>query len=195
MDKEINKECEITREDLRKARAEIETYIDVTEEDLMKIYSLATGYARERRSQEVPVAEVMTRDVVAVKTDADIHEAARLLSEQGVGALPVVDEENHVTGVLTDSDLLFMLGVKRKHGFKDLMKHILGEPCLKHQKEGKVSDFMTSPAVVVTPDQDIREAARLLEQKRIKRLPVVDEQNRLVGIITRADVLRGVVRL
>ncbi len=49
MDKEINKECEITREDLRKARAEIETYIDVTEEDLMKIYSLATGYARERR--------------------------------------------------------------------------------------------------------------------------------------------------
>ncbi len=195
MEKEISEECEFTREDLRKARAEIETYIDVTEEDLMRIYSLALHYARERRSQQLLISEVMTRDVVAVTKNADIHEAARLLSEKGVGGLPVVDEQHHVAGVLTDSDVLFMLGVERKHGFKDLLRYIFGEPLPEQQKKGKVSDFMSSPAVVVRSGQDVREAAMLLEQKRIKRLPVVDEQNRLVGIITRADILKALTRL
>src|SRR5271157_5828244 len=94
--------CEIIADDLRKARRELETYIDVTEEDLMKIYSLALRYAQERRSQQVPVAEVMTREVVTVKADAEMDEAVRLLSEKGVGGMPVVDDENRVVGVVTE---------------------------------------------------------------------------------------------
>jgi CBS domain-containing membrane protein len=184
--------CEIIADDLRKARRELETYIDVTEEDLMKIYSLALKFAQERRSQQVPIADVMTRDVVSVKPDADIHEAAGLLSEKGVGGLPVINDKSEVIGVITETDVLCMLGVERGHGFKDLIRHVLGESCLKQQKEGKVGDFMTSPAVVVRPDQDALEAARLLEKKRIKRLPVIDERNRLVGIITRADIVKAV---
>ena len=195
MEKEMDNACEIISEDLRKARRELETYIDITEEDLMKIYSLALRYAQERRSQQVPIAEVMTRDVVSAKPDADIHEAIRLLSEKGVGGLPVVDDDHGVVGVITEADVLCMLGVERKHGFKDLIRHVLGDPCLKQQREGKVRDFMTSPAVVVRPDQDTLEAARLLEQRRIKRLPVVDERNRLVGIITRADIVKAVAKL
>ncbi|HME42492.1 MAG TPA: CBS domain-containing protein [Syntrophorhabdales bacterium] len=182
--------CEIIADDLRKARRELETYIDVTEEDLMKIYSLALKFAQERRSQQVPIADVMTTDVVSVRPDADIHEAASLLSEKGVGGLPVINDENEVVGVITEADVLCMLGVERTHGFKDLIRHVLGESCLKQQKEGKVRDFMTSPAVVVRPDQDALEAARLLEKKRIKRLPVVDERNRLVGVVTRADIVK-----
>ncbi len=190
----MNKECEIISEDLRKARRELETYIDVTEEDLMKIYSLALRYAQERRSQQVPVAEVMTRDVVTVKADAEMDEAVRLLSEKGVGGLPVVDDENRVVGVVTEADVLCMLGVERKHGFKDLMRYVLGESCVKHKEEGKVRDFMASPAVVVMSDQDTLEAAGLLTQRRIKRLPVVDENDRLVGIITRADIVKAVAK-
>ena len=191
----MNKECEIISEDLRKARRELETYIDVTEEDLMKIYSLALRYAQERRSQQVPVAEVMIRDVVTVKADAEMNEAVRLLSEKGVGGLPVVDDENRVVGVVTEADVLCMLGVERKHGFKDLMRYVLGESsCLKHKEGGMVSDFMASPAVVVRFDQDTLEAAGLLAQRRIKRLPVVDENNRLVGIITRADIVKAVAK-
>ncbi len=184
--------CEIIADDLRKARRELETYIDVTEEDLMRIYTLALKFAQERRSQQVPIADVMTRDVVSVKPDADIRDAVRLLSEKGVGGLPVINDENEVVGVITEADVLCMLGVERTHGFKDLIRHVLGDPCLKQQKEGKVRDFMTSPALVVTLGQDTLEAARLLEKRRIKRLPVVDERNRLVGIITRADIVKAV---
>ncbi len=185
--------CIITREDLRKARTEMETYLDVTEEDLLKLYILALGYARQRHSQEVPVSDVMAKNVVAVQEDADIHEAVRLISEKGVGGLPVVDGSGRVTGVITDSDVLFMLGVERRHGFKSLLRYVRGERS-SEPKEGKVREFMTSPPVVITADRDIREAAGLLEAKRIKRLPVVDARGMLVGVVTRADLLREVVR-
>jgi CBS domain-containing membrane protein len=189
-ERDMNKQCEIISEDLKKARKELETYIDVTEEDLMKIYSLAQKFAQERHSQQIPISEIMMRDVVSVKPDADIHEASRLLSEKGVGGLPVVDGGNRVVGIITETDVLCMLGVERKHGFKDLIKHLLGDPCLKYQQEGKVRDLMTSPVVVVRPDQEASEAAALLEKRRIKRLPVVDEGNRLVGIVTQADIVK-----
>ena len=191
----MSNECEIISEDLRKARKELATYIDITEEDLMKIYSLALKFAQERRSRQIPIADVMTRDVVSVHPDADVREAVAILSEKGVGGLPVVDQRLEVVGVITDSDVLGMLGVERAHGFKDLIRHILGDSCLKCHKEGKVRDFMTSPAVVLRLDQDVLEAAGLLEKRRIKRLPVVDEKNRLVGIVTRADIVKLVAKL
>jgi len=191
----MSNECEIIPEDLRKARKELATYIDITEEDLMKIYSLALQFAQERRSRQIPIADVMTKDVVSVHPDADVREAVAILSEKGVGGLPVVDEKSEVVGVITEADVLGMLGVERTHGFKDLIRHILGDSCLKCNKEGKVKDFMTSPAVVLRLDHDVLEAAGLLEKKRIKRLPVVDEKNRLVGIITRADIVKVVAKL
>ncbi len=132
----MDNECVIIVDDLRKARRELATYIDVTEEDLLKIYELALGYAQERRSKQIPIAEVMTKDVVSVHPDADIREAARLLSEKGVGGLPVVDDRNEVIGVVTEADVLCMVGVERDHGFKDLIRHIMGDPCLKRPKEG-----------------------------------------------------------
>jgi CBS domain-containing membrane protein len=191
----MDNECEIIVDDLRKARRELATYIDVTEEDLMKIYDLALRYAQERRSKQIPVSEVMTKDVVSVHPDADIHEAVRLLSDKGIGGLPVVDDRNEVVGVVTEADVLCMVGVERNHGFKDLIRHILGDPCLKRPKEGTVRDFMSSPALTVRFDQDVLEAAELLEKKRIKRIPVVDEKNRLAGILTRADIVKVMTRL
>jgi CBS domain-containing membrane protein len=186
-----DKDCEITIEDVRRALTEMETYIDVTEKDLMSIYALATRYARERRSREIPIAQLMTSSVTTISQDADIREAVNLLSQKGVSGLPVVDQENHVIGIITEADVLCMTGAERRHGIMDLVKQLLGEPCLKQPKEGKVGDFMTAPVALIKDDADARAAARIMVDKRIKRLPVVDAQNRLVGIITRADIVRG----
>ena len=100
---DMDKECEIIIDDLRKARRELGTYIDVTEEDLVQIYTLALKYAQERRSKEIPVAEVMTKDVVSVHPDMDIRDVARLLSDRGIGGLPVVDDKSEVVGVVTEA--------------------------------------------------------------------------------------------
>ncbi len=182
---------EISDEDLRAALKEIKTYVDITEEDLKKIYAIALKHARERFARRVHVGEVMTKEVIAVKKEDDIHEAARLLSENRVSGLPVVDVGNLVIGVISEADILSTTGMREGHTFKDILRHVLGEPLPERRRGNAVGDIMSSPAITTRADADISEVARILDDKRIKRLPVVDEGNRLIGIISRADIVRA----
>lgn len=188
------RDVDISNEDLSAALREIKTYVDITEEDLKRIYSIALRHAQERLARKVAVKDVMTENVVAVRKHDDINEAARLLSEQRISGLPVVDTENAVLGVVTEADILSMTGMREGHSFRDILRHILGEPLPERKRGHLVGDIMTIPAVTTHPDEDIKEVARILDEKRIKRLPVVDEQNKLVGIISRADIVRAMSR-
>lgn len=191
---EEHNEYDISDEDLRAALREIRTYVDVTEEDLRKIYIIALRHAKQRLNSGMPVRDVMSKKVVSVREGSDIHEVSRLLSENRVSGLPVVDEENRVIGVLSEADLLHMAGIEKGHSFRDILKHILGEPFPKNRAGSIVKDIMTSPAITTTPWADIREVAEILDEKRIKRLPVVDENNRLTGIISRGDIIRALAK-
>jgi CBS domain-containing membrane protein len=184
--------CVVTGEDLRAALAEMKGYVDITVEDLMKIYTLALEKARVRLAQRIPVSGVMTTNVVTVTPDANVHEVAALLAENKISGLPVVDDQNRVVGLISEADVLSMTGVTREHTIKDVIRHILGEPVPKQRHGDTVRAFMTSPALTITPDADIREAAGILDQKRIKRLPVVDKEQRLLGIVSRADIVRAI---
>ena len=184
--------CVVTGEDLKAALAEMKGYVDITVEDLMKIYTLALEKARVRLARRTPVSGVMTTKVVTVTPDANVHEVATLLAENKISALPVVDDQNRVVGLISEADVLSMTGVTREHTIKDVIRHILGEPVPKQRHGETVRDFMTSPALTISPDTDIREAAGILDEKRIKRLPVVDEEQRLLGIVSRADIVRTI---
>jgi len=189
---EKQRDVDISDEDLRGALKEIKAYVDITEEDLKKIYTIALRHARERLAHNVLVDEVMTKEVVAVKKYDDIQEAARLLTENRISGLPVVDAENSVLGVVTEADILSMTGIKDGHNFRDILRHILGEPLPERKSGHLVGDIMTSPAITTRPDADIKEVAKILDEKRIKRLPVVDRKNKLVGVISRADIVRAI---
>ena len=190
----LKEECGISEEDLRKALKEMGAYVDVTEEDLKRIYSIALRHARDRLAPKIAVEDIMTKKVVTAQRGSDIHEVSALLSENGISGLPIVDEENRVIGVVTEADLLAMAGMEKGHTFKDILRHILGEPLPKRKQGDRIEDIMSSPAVTVGPKADIREVATLLEGKRIKRLPVVDRENRLLGIVSRGDIVRAMSR-
>ncbi len=184
------KGCEISDEDLRAALREIKTYVDVTEEDLKKIYSIALKHAEERLASKIAVKNIMTQRVITAESDLDIHEASALLSESRISGMPVVDEENHVIGVVSEADILGTIGLERGHSFKEILKHMFGQP-LPKPEDKRIRDIMSSPAITTSPEADIREVAGILESKRIKRLPVVDSENRLLGIVSRADIVRA----
>lgn len=189
---EKQSDCDISDEDLRAALKEIRAYVDITEEDLKTIYTIALRHARERLSHKILVSDVMTSDVVAVNKYDDIQEAARLLSENRISGLPVVDAGNLVIGVISEADILSMTGLREGHTFKDILRHILGEPLPERKRGNIVEDIMSSPAITTRPGVDIKEVARILDEKRIKRLPVVGEGNKLIGIISRADIVRAI---
>lgn len=183
---------EISEEDLRAALSEMKTYIDVTEEDLIKIYEIALKYAKERTALKISIRDVMTKDVITIKNDADVNDVIRLLSDNNISGLPVIGNENHVIGIVTEADILSMAGMKRGHTFRDILKHILGEPLPLRKTGSKVGDVMTSPAITTKAGVSIKEAAKIMDERRIKRLPVVDSKNKLIGIISRADIVRAI---
>ena len=125
------------------------------------------------------VRDVMTPRVVAVREDATFKEMADILGACRISAFPVIDQAGKVIGVVSEADLLVRLA-----GQDDLMHP------REHDKTAVVaSALMTSPPVTVGPDQPVQQAARLMYDRRVKRLPVVNDAGRLVGIISRADVL------
>ena len=182
---------DISEDDLREALKELRTFVDVTEEDLLKIYGLAIRHARTRLSLKIPVCAVMTTSVVCTTKDQGLQEAARLLSDNKISGMPVVDNEGRVIGVISQADLLALAGLRKGHAFKDLLRHLLGEPLPAGKSGEQVGDVMSTPPLTAGPDKDIREVAAVLDERRIKRLPVVDSTGKLIGIISRADIIRA----
>ena len=181
---------EIGNEDLRAALKEMGVYIDVTESDLKKIFIIARRLARERLSVKVTVGSIMTKVVISVLPDADILTASRILSENRVSGMPVVDKDNHVLGVISEGDILSAVGMGEHHNFKDIVRRMLGEAVPKSQTTSTVENAMSSPAVTAKLETDVREAAAVMNDRKIKRLPVIDQEKRLIGIISRADIVR-----
>jgi len=185
---EICKNCpSLSEEDLRAARKELKTYVDVTEEDLMKIYVLAVRHARERHSLLIPVSGLMTGTVFTVSPDTEVRKAAELLSMNRISGMPVVDDKNRVLGVISEADIASSRGGKKRGSFLGRLFPRGGAGAAGAQ----VKDVMSSPAVTTQPDADVKEVAAILDMRRFKRLPVVDDEGKLVGIISRGDLVRG----
>jgi CBS domain-containing membrane protein len=179
-------------DDLRAALKEMKAYMDVTEDDLKKIYEIALRHARERIVSRILVKDIMMTTVVSIKRNADLHEAARLLSENRISGMPVVDDNNRVIGVISEADILMLAGMKREHTFKDILRNILGEPLPARSGGNKVEDVMSFPPITSKADDEVMEVAKIFDERRIKRLPVVDNDGRLLGIVSRADIVRAI---
>lgn len=139
---------------------------------------------------QVLVREVMATGVVRVGPQTPVDEVVRLLRERGVTALPVVDEGDHVLGVVSVMDLLTDL--EQPSGWPGaLRKHLT--PHARWPAAATAADRMSSPVVSVTPDVSLRTAARLLQVHGIHHLPVVAD-GKLIGMVTRRDLLAAFLR-
>ncbi|MGP4051259.1 CBS domain-containing protein [Streptomyces sp. 2A115] len=139
------------------------------------------------------VSDLMTTPVVSVRRDTGFKEIAQLLAEYDITAVPVVDEEDRPVGVVSEADLL------RKEAAQldpaGLLPVLHPKPAARAKAEASTAEgLMNSPAVTARPQWTVVEAAQVMERHRVKRLPVVDEAGRLVGVISRADLLRVFLR-
>lgn len=140
------------------------------------------------------VKDVMTTEPITVTPETTLKDAAALLAQHRISGLPVVDSENHVVGVISEGDILFkeIGGPHEKH----LIERWLEQPAADEAKvEAKtVGEAMTAPAVTITPKRPLAEVANLMLDQGVKRLPVVNGDGALIGIVTRADLVRAFVR-
>lgn len=143
------------------------------------------------------IRDVMTGSVLTVQPDTQLKDVARLLIDSDVSGVPVVDTHGAVLGVVSEADFLV-----KEQGPQALrhrrLARLLGESEATRRQLGKIAartagEAMTAPAVTVEPSRSIQDAAALMTERRVNRLPVV-ENGRLVGIVTRADLVRAYLR-
>lgn len=144
------------------------------------------------------VGEVMTRDVVEARRETPFKDVARLLGEHRISGLPVVDSDDKVLGVVSETDLMRRQAdrVERERGRRFRLP-ALGRSARAGAAKARAmtaGQLMSSPAITVHPEQRVVDAARIMERHHIERLPVVDEEDRLIGIATRRDLLRVFLR-
>jgi CBS domain-containing protein len=136
------------------------------------------------------VKDVMTTQVVWVEHDTPFAAIAASLRKFRVSAFPVLDDHGHVTGVVSESDLLAKLALDGGEGrMPGMITGLLHQHEMEKARGVTAEDVMTSPAATVSPDDTVEHAARLMYVRRVKRLPVIDADGRLAGIVSRADVL------
>ncbi|PWH15453.1 MAG: hypothetical protein DDG58_11480 [Ardenticatenia bacterium] len=138
----------------------------------------------------VKVKDAMTRAVTSIAPDMPLNALLQLLVEKQLKAVPVVDG-GHIVGIITGGDLLARAGMELRLSLqRTLPPHILSRQIQKLAEEGKTArDIMTSPVITIGEDEPVLQAAALMSQKNIKRLPVVNQQGELVGIISRLDIM------
>ncbi len=143
--------------------------------------------------QHRTVAELMTRNVVTARRDTPFKEIARLLAENDVTAVPVVDDLDRPVGVVSEADLLRKTVDQADPSGRVPVPHL--EAWERAKAEGsRAEELMSAPPVCARPEWNVVEAARLMGTQHVKRLPVVDETDRLLGVVSRGDLLRVFLR-
>jgi CBS domain-containing membrane protein len=180
-------------EDILEAMRAIPGYLDITPGDFKEVYRLAFQHALERLSRAVTAAEIMTTEVVTVQPDTPVAEVAAAMGRRGVSGVPVVDGGNRVVGVISEQDFLTRLGVQDAKNFMSLVAGCLKtKGCVALPIETALAgDLMSSPAVTVAPDTPVRTIAALLTGRGINRVAVTDPDGRLLGLVSRADIVKA----
>ena len=139
------------------------------------------------------VREVMTDSVTCVSTSTPLKMIVRLLAQDRVSAVPVLDQDGRLVGVVSEADLMAKVqyqGQARPDARADRRER------QRHAKaDGNTAgELMSSPAIAIFPDLSVVEAARIMHREQIKRLPVVDADGRVTGVLSRSDVLKVLLR-
>ncbi len=184
---------ELQREDFQNALKEMDSYIDITLEDLMQIDRMARKHAQLRRAEQLLVREIMTTDVATVTPDTLLKDAARVLLELRISGLPVVDESGKLTGIVTEADFLCAMGIPCHHPAHSLWQTL--ESMFKHQSPpanmpSRVADIMVPQVVTISDDKPLHDAIDSMKKNHIKRLVIIDEQHKVRGIITRSNLVQ-----
>ncbi|MBS3947938.1 MAG: CBS domain-containing protein [Dethiobacter sp.] len=144
--------------------------------------------------------DLMTRDVVTVASDTTVQELARLLLEHKISGLPVVDKEGRIIGIVSEGDLVYQDKKLHIPAFLEILGGVvylenpnrLGQDLMK-MTAAKVGDLMTTRVYTVKEDTSVEAIATIMVEKKVNRVPVVDGAGKLVGIVSRQDLIKAML--
>jgi CBS domain-containing protein len=144
------------------------------------------------------VKDIMTKDVITLRETDTVSEAGKIMLEKRISGLPVVNDEGELVGIVSEADLIYREGNVHLPTFIPIMDGVIFLESMK-KVEGqikkmigyKVRDVMTKNVIIVKENTTVEEAARIMMDKKVNRLPVM-RNKKIVGIVTRADILKAI---
>jgi len=191
MDSNLNQAVNISEDDIYEAMKEMEGYLDITPGDFKALYEVAHRHAIDRLTTSVKAGDVMTREVVFVGKDTPLAEVADRMAREGVSGVPVIENQK-VVGVISEKDFVLAMGGEALRSFMAVVAHCLGNKgCaalpMRHQT---AKDIMTHPALTVKAETPLSKVADIMAVNNLNRVPVVDSEGNLLGIVARADIVQ-----
>ncbi len=144
---------------------------------------------------DLKARDIMTEGAIACLPDTPLEQVVRTLAEHDISGMPVIDADERVIGIVSESDLLLadeMEPPKMKtalFGFYILRESVMDRAA--KMRGVRVRDIMTKKVISFSPDDSVSKIAHTLHEKNINRVPIVDEEKRLLGIISRGDIVRA----
>lgn len=188
-----NKKLELQADDFQNALRDMDTYIDVSVEDLMRIGQLAQQHAKMRTAEQVRVENVMTTKVITVTPATSLQDAARILLDNRISGLPVVDDQGLLLGIVTEADFLCAMGIPCHHPAHNLwqtLESMFVHPPQLTNMPRTIADIMKKNVITVSETQSLHDAVELMKKHHIKRLIVASPDNQVRGILTRSNLVK-----
>lgn len=184
----------LDHEDLASALATLDTFVDVQEDELVKIYNLAVDHAFGRHVG-LTCADIMSRDVMTVHFDTDLEQAWNMLRVHKVKSLPVVDAFGNLIGIATLADFLRQMDDTSAAGLAVRLQGLLRRtPGLTSEKAEVVGQIMTSQVFSATPSMPVSQLVAHVSDKGMAHIPVLDDNRKVVGIVTQSDMLAALYK-
>ncbi len=144
------------------------------------------------------VSDAMTRDPIVVRPETPLNEAIQTLAERRISGLPVVDDQGQLVGIISETDLMWQeTGVTPPAYIMFLDSVIFLKNPAQYERDlhkalgQTVGEVMTSDPISVSPEKPLKEAAQIMHEREVRRLPVVDDGGQVIGILTRGDIVRA----
>ena len=180
----------INQADLHNALKQMDTFLDVSEEDLGQIYKMAGMQAYRRKMGEITCADIMSRDLVTAEYGTELEEAWAQLRYHKIKAIPVVDRSQRVIGIITLVDFLKRANLKTYETFQDkLVEFIKRSTGMTSDKPEAVGQIMAEPVYSAKDTMHIVELVPLLSERGLHHIPIVNAERRLVGMVTQSDLI------
>jgi CBS domain-containing protein len=172
------------------------TYMDITVDDLMTLAERAELLASRRDTETIGVNRVMTHPVHCIHPQTSLTEAAHLMVSKKISGLPVVGDDERLVGIITEADFLRALGVpshQPRHNLwqtlEFLFSHLMHHGVMEAPTDPVVG-HMIKNVVCVKPERDVHDVIETMKYNSVKRVVVCDNTQRVVGMVTRSDLVR-----
>ncbi len=181
---------DISERDIIEAMKTLQGYVDITPGDFKQIYQIAHTMVIDRLLNTVTAVDLMTKTVFQVEQTISLIQAASILAENQVSGAPVVDGEKKIVGIVSEKDFLKEMGFDSNPSFMQIATHCLHDKsCMIGNLRGRtIADIMMTPPIVGAPGMTVGDISTIFTKQKINRLPIIDKDGRIVGIVTRTDL-------